>query len=358
VANLVLLCPVTRDGSTAMKHWEALITLINTSDIYALVVIDKTKDALAEKFFLGQKNVINSKLFILKRDPSEPIFDSQKFIQLDEMLWVQQLHDDDFWDGILGIPENALENQLFLTDFYSGSIDNWRRACEDDMPPARIVFSAVPAKVWNRFTEFIYFQGGHVAGSVDSTLSMVASYGCQSQRLSDFKYFYSDRHWAKVSEAKRHLKKISYEDGWGSLASPEIAVLNRTIDNLAALAFFQEFIDLSEIENLRLNLVHSLKPSLRKRARLTLHYFYVRYFNLPIATSFRKVGFPALDNTILELRKTLLLSRLLFSSWNIVELGHLLDFIRHEIPIQLVPKLRDRFDFWLDQIFKLENINS
>jgi hypothetical protein len=76
--NLVILFPVTRVGLNAEKRWRALISTINASQVIALIVIDKTSKGEAKEYFNARAGDLNTRLYIIEREPQEPIFDSQK----------------------------------------------------------------------------------------------------------------------------------------------------------------------------------------------------------------------------------------------------------------------------------------
>ena len=358
VPNLVILFPITRTGPEALEHWHRLISTINISVIHALVVIDKTENGSAKEFFLKLREGINAQLFILTRSANEPIFDSQKYIVLDELLWIQQLHDDDLWEGTIEIPADAEPSDLFLVDFYVNGSGTWLRVDESNMPPARVVFSLTPSIIWNRFGEFIFAQGGHVAGSVDSTLATVAHLGCRLRSLPNFRYLYSEYHWSKRKDASTHLKKLSSADGWGHFASAEVAVLNRTFDNLSALAFFEKLLPNSDLKKVKTELIDSFRPSLRKRYFVLVAYFFTAYCSFPILSLAFKLGYKMVLPTHNRLKEYLKLNRLLQASWKLKDLSQLLDFIESEMVDESTLSLSKRFNFWRDQIAILGKISS
>lgn len=348
--NLVVLFPVTRIGPTAISAWDKLILTINTSDVYALVVIDKTGNGSANEYFTNRIDEIRTMVHILIRDSTEPIFDSQKYIALDRMLWIQQLHDDDSWQGQLRIPESAEERDLFLTDFYTDATGSWVRVDKSDTVPARIVFSAVPAIIWNRFSSFIFAQGGHVAGSVDSTISTVAQLSCDFRELPSFTYFYSTHHWANRSDAEAHLKNLSYMDGWGDLASADVAILNRNFDNLSALFFFQDLFQNSSIVHAQKSLLSSFQPSIQRRGYLMGVYILKKYFLIPLFAFFASLGFKFLEPKIEEYKKTSTLNALIIASWRAKSVSQILEFFDHTLISYLPSELQLRLDFWRKQL--------
>jgi hypothetical protein len=332
--GLVLLCPVTRSGAEAVLCWERIITTIASSKVHALVVIDKTKTGEASEYFSGKIDSIKAQLFLIRRDPTEQIFDSQKFVRLDDWLWIVQLHDDDRWEGNLGLPAGDVErDDLFLGEFVVNAGGRLTRPPEDQMPPAHVVFSLIPSRLWNRVCDFIYAQGGHIAGSVDYTIAMIASLSCRRRHVENFTYIYSDHHWGSRTEAADHLRKLTAVDGWGEFAGSDIAILNRTLDNLSALIFFAEFVSPEDASLTRARLMASFRPSLRRRLLVTV----------------QLRGAALLP----ESRSSFRLNQLIASSWRVRTNGDIVALIQKHLSPSEFPLLSRRFQFWQEQIGKL-----
>ena len=354
--NLVILFPVTRVGLEAKKRWRALISTINASQVSALVVIDKTGRGEAKEYFNAHARELKTRLYIIERDSLEPIFDSQKYVLLDEMLWIQQLHDDDTWNGFLGLPSSADKTDLFLVQFHTGADFSFIQIDDEKAPPARVIFSAIPAHIWNRFSAFICAQGGHAAGSMDSTLSTVALIICNLKPLPNFNYLYSSRHWSRRSEADSHLKSLSFTDGWLDLSSVEIAILNRLYDNLSALNFFSDLIPLRmtiEAQNL---LLSSYQPKLPKKLQVTFSFAIANYFLGPLFRVTSWIGIGSLSSTGRHYEESAKLNRLLIKSMKADSLPKILDFIENNLSGEAMPKLAARFDFWHQEISALNKI--
>ena len=356
--NLVILFPVTRVGLNAKKRWSALISTINASQVSALVVIDKTGKGEAKEYFDAHARELNTKLYILERDPLEPIFNSQKYVLLDEMLWIQQIHDDDTWEGFLSIPSSAEKSDLFLVQFHMDNSYSFTQTNDENAPPARVIFSAIPAHVWNRFSEFICAQGGHVAGSMDSTLSTVALIICNSKLLLNFKYFYSSRHWSSRSEANSHLKNLSFTDGWSDLSSTEIAILNRLYDNLSALNFFSDLIPHEKIIEAQDLLLSSCHPRLAKKLQFMFSFVLANYFLVPLFKVIDWMGIKSLRSAGLHYELSAKRNKLLIKSVQANSLPRILHFIETNLSGQDMPKLTSRFDFWRREISALKKIND
>lgn len=336
---LVLLCPVTRSGDAAMLCWDRMIATIAASTIHALVVIDKTKTGDASEYFLRKIPSIKAQLFIIRRDSTEQIFDSQKFIRLDDLLWIGQLHDDDHWEGNLHLPATGVErDNLFLCGFSVKTGDRITRLREEQMPPARVIFSWIPSRVWNRVCDFIYAQGGHIAGSVDFTIGLVASLSCRKRYLADFTYIYSDHHWGSRAEAEAHLRRLAVVDGWKEFSGSDIAILNRTLDNLSALVFCRQLVRPDEALSAYQRLMASFRPSLRKRLSVTSR----------LALSF------ALVIPVLQSRPSFRLNQLIAESWKVRTNGDILALIQKHLAPAHFPLLARRFQFWQEQLAALD----
>lgn len=356
--NLVILFPVTRVGLNAEKRWRALISTINASQVIALIVIDKTSKGEAKEYFNARAKDLNTRLYIIERDPQEPIFDSQKYVLLDEMLWIQQLHDDDTWEGFLCLPSSADKSDLFLVQFHMGTASSFTQINDEKSPPARVIFSAIPAHIWNRFSAFICAQGGHVAGSMDSTLSTVALIICNLKSLPNYNYFYSSHHWSRRSEADSHLKNLSFTDGWGELSSPEVAILNRLYDNLSALNFFSDLIPNRKIIEAQNLLLSSYQPGFPKRLQFIFSFALANYLFVPLFKAINWMGIRSLSSTVRHYEESAKRNRLLIKTVKADSLPKILDFINTNLSGQAMPKLAARFDFWHQEISALREISG
>lgn len=356
--NLVILFPVTRVGLNAEERWRALVSTINASQVSALIVIDKTGKGEAKAYFNARARDLNTTLYVIERDPLEPIFDSQKYVLLDEMLWIQQLHDDDTWDGFLGLPSSVGKSDLFLVQFYMSTASSVTQMNNEKAPPARVIFSAIPAHVWNRFSAFICAQGGHVAGSMDSTLSTVALIICDLKSLPNFNYFYSSHHWSRRSEADSHLKNLSFTDGWGELSSPEVAILNRLYDNLSALNFFSGLIPKRKIIEAQNVLLSSYQPRFLKRLQFIFSFALANYFFVPLFKAIAWMGIRSLGSTVRHYEESARRNRLVIKSIKADSLPKILDFIKTNLSGKAMPKLAARFDFWHLEISALKEISD
>ena len=205
--GIVILLPVTRENPESRLKWEKAIRIAEASKAKSLVILDKTPLSSATDFFFENRYQDFFDVYIIKRFPKEAIYDSQGILTLDENLWILQLHDDDEWDGALNLPSDPQDRFMYTPKFYMTENGKSQERVWAESPPARINFTLIPNRVWNKFTEFIRLQGGHVAGSADSTLNTMARLNCEQAELLTFSYHY-DTHNEIFSEFKVSPKKL------------------------------------------------------------------------------------------------------------------------------------------------------
>lgn len=343
--GLVVLLPVTRIGEQNIQNWEKILQVINTSEVMALVVLDKTPLAEASAFFYKHSDSLKSDIYLVRRFPDEAIYDSQSVVNIDQNLWILQLHDDDQWSGILAFPNEPSGMQLFSPNFTlvgkrGSKILNW-----ESSPPARINFTALPADVWNRFTLFIRSQGGHAAGSVDSTLNLMSRLICECKTMYTFDYRYNSRHWENQKQARKNLEKLALQDGWENLASEEIQLLNRRIDAFCALIFFGDLLP-NKFDSTRLALLRDFELSLKKRLHLRARILGYSAIKILDALKF-SMGADAdeakqrhLISNRIEVDKLTLSSTKIRTQQDILEIVRLIQASGN------FPLLRERFVFW------------
>ena len=262
--GIVILLPVTRENPESRLKWEKAIRIAEASKAKSLVILDKTPLSSATDFFFENRYQDFLDVYIIKRFPKEAIYDSQGILTLDENLWILQLHDDDEWDGALNLPSDPQDRFMYTPKFYMTENGKSQERVWAESPPARINFTLIPNRVWNKFTEFIRLQGGHVAGSADSTLNTMARLNCEQAELLTFSYHYDTHNWTQKNHSKNHLKELAFQDGWEDLSSPEIAVLNRTIDAITALYFISESIDSASFTKSQSEILREFQVSPKK----------------------------------------------------------------------------------------------
>jgi len=332
--GLVILFPVTRVGEQAVKKWQQIVKLCNDSQIAGLVVIDKTPDQDARKFFYSQQFEQNHNVWIIMRPSTEAIYDSQKYIKISPNSWIIQLHDDDEWDGSLRLLGGGQELAAFQVQFFVGSKLKYSKSKNYDELPARVNFTLIPSLVWNRFTSFIESQSGHIAGSADATLNMVVRDVCSLSNNMEFIYYYNIRHWRNNRAGKLHLTQLSREDGWKQFSSPEIAVINRTIDNLAALSYFS---NLYNREKLAAGILRELKTFEINALKRNLLSYQIGLLSI----GFRRN------------RKELLMQ--LMKASDIKSIPDVIAWLKN---LPYLPLLESRKIFWINEMRKLENLNQ
>jgi hypothetical protein len=238
VPGVVLIFPITRVSDNSLATWQKFIELIERSRLHAIVVIDKSPQFQATDFFLEQSGKLKCLGYIVQREVSEGIFDSQKIIYLESNLWITQVHDDDDWAGFISLPESPTQNTVFVPSI----VDEQKLYKVNDSIniPAHTLFSLVPGEVWNSFTAYIEAQGGHIAPSGDSTLNFITSSYCNHERLEGYTYKYSARHWQGRRQVRKELQKLSSRDGWGTLSGVTAAVLTAQIDQICFSIFLED----------------------------------------------------------------------------------------------------------------------
>ena len=348
--KIVVLLPVTRTGPKNRMNWEKILSIIDNSEVAALIVIDKTPMEEATKFFSNSFSFEDTDLYILRRPPQEAIYDSQGYISIDSQLWILQLHDDDCWDGVLAIPKNAKGFQLFTTEFSvrnvkKRSIINWQES-----PPARINFTLLPSEIWNRFTKYIKSQGGHVAGSSDSTLDLVSRLTCQQTHIGTFTYSYDNRHWRTRISASKNLKTLARQDGWNDLSGIDISILNRTLDGISAINYFEDLTKPGAVDCARKVYQAKLKVSNRRLILLKLRLFSFRLIISilkRLATCRGNFGLARLSN---RLHTYIYLDDLIL---RIGSLSSREELVRNIVVLReskQFPLLSERFKFWEEYI--------
>lgn len=344
--RIIILFPVTRSSIKSSQNWQKVIEIANKSRAMALVVIDKTTDHSAGDFFSSNFSSEEIDLYIIRRAPREAIYDSQGPITLEANLWILQLHDDDTWGGLLSLPSEPNELSIYSPYFSITGKANLEKLSWNSSPPARINFTLIPSQVWNRFTEFLRFQGGHAAGSVDATLNSMVRLICSQNNLETFSYIYDDRHWGSRRRSRQHLKELALEDGWRELASPEMAVLNRALDGIAALYFFSDLIPKEKFRLAHTEMLHQFQLTPRKRLmvllRLTPLRVVLRIFNLNWAQGNLKIK----NKLQLWIAKRILIDEISLKSARIRDVRQVEELIDTLSESGDKPFLKHRFAAW------------
>jgi hypothetical protein len=336
--GIVLLFPITRTGSSAIEVWFKLAETAIQSKVHALIVIDKTPESQAFEYFWNNANLLSSgiNLYVLKRSIKESHYDSLGGIFLANNLWIIQIHDDDSWDGIIELPGDVHPDEivlfsLFVSGFGSLPIDDL-----DISMPARILFSLIPSKLWNKFSALLLDQHRHTAGSSDSTLSTMASVSSDFRKWSSFNYYYDDRNWRDNKESTFHLSRLAEDDGWENWSSPQIAVINRAIDSLASLSYCIDSDSIFLVNQVADKIIKDLKPSKLRQV--------VYFFKMSINPSVY----------LLRTCNGLSLKKVVVKSWKISSITETILYIENFLEKGNLRLLNDRFVYWKDSLTNLK----
>ena len=341
--EVVLIMPITRSEKVSKSKWAAVVSFVENSEIETLVIIDKTSDGSATRYFMENFNSPCQNLYVLPRSIGESHYESLGSIQLRENMWVMQLHDDDEWEGHVKLPKTIDPVAAYYSKFYIKNKSEKFIEEKDFSTPGRINFVLIPAHIWNKFALLVQDQKYHVAGSLDSTLSLMVRLTCKLLPIPDFAYYYDNHNWAGRVASRRSLLKLTKKDGWGVWATTDIALLSRLLDNLSCLSYVQEFAE-AEAANLAfMNLMQQFDPRLRRKILIG-----IEILALKALTSIRVIlplGFKGIE---LQENLELKLSRALFirDSWSIEDLPAVINLVRKLENRKQFPILQERFHFW------------
>jgi hypothetical protein len=355
--NAVVLLPITRTSSEAQANWRKILEILGKSDVSSLIILDKTPNEEASTYFSESFKFEDLNLYIIRRPPTEPIYDSQGFVSIDSGLWIIQLHDDDVWDGTLNIPNDAEELEMFTTRFYLNSKDLVSETSWEKSPPARINFTLLPHRIWNQFSQMISDQGGHVAGSVDSTLDFVARASCKVSHLSSFTYVYNNRHWEKRLEASNNLAVLAAEDGWSFMSSVDIQLLNRSIDRITAIEYFAPHLPSETIDACRAESFNLLSLSSKRRHLISIR-LQLQMCTLLLSSVLKIVTIGDVSSTVRDrIKRKILTYNFVLKSCESKDKEELRTHIRHLREKNLIPRLEKRFIFW-EELLSTKNLKS
>lgn len=342
--EIVLIFPITRDISKNSEKWKSVLEFVENSEIGTLLIIDKTELRSASTYFMDYFYFSNKRLVVFPRSINDTLFDSVGEIVLDKNMWIIQLHDDDKWNGTITLPEVAQSSSVYFSDFYLESDTKGKHKINDYSMPNRIVFSLVPANLWNRFSKLIQDHQYHVAGSFDFTFNLMAHLSCKFVYQPGFEYHWKDDNWDTSKNAIAHLTKLAQSDGWKEWSSPEIANFNRTVDCLSAINYIKDLSDSETIAAEIRKLLLSFRPSIKKRIK-----YGVLFPILKVEIELRKILFFATKskhfNSELQTEQ-MNLYRFIVMSWRIKTLGDVIDSINFLDSMKNFKALKLRFQFW------------
>ncbi len=350
-AEIVLIFPVTRDEADSEFKWKSILDFVEDSEISTLLVFDKTEKGVAGEFFMENFDIMGKNLFVLPRSINDTLFDTAGEIVLEDNMWIFQLHDDDQWKGKISLPQTPHTNQVYYSDYYLKCDGSESLQISDFSMPNRIVFSLLPAMIWNRFAKVVQDQKHHVAGSFDFTLNMMAHLVCRFEYQPGFQYFWKDDNWRTSKQATEHLTKLAENDGWEAWSSPEIANLNRSIDSIAALNYVKDFLEPNEISDEIRRLVKFFSPKFRKRLKYGLY-----ILNLIVLIKARYIFYKVMrktDQKLCKLQSQLIFYRFISDTWRIKSLDQIIDSIDYMESRVGLEKLQHRFQFWKQSISEL-----
>ena len=353
--EIVLIFPVTRNEEKSPERWQAAIDFVQESQINYLILVDKTSGHIAGEYFLENFNSLTKNLYILPRSISESHYETLGEIQLDDNLWVMQLHDDDEWTGHLELPNKVNQDTAYYSKFVMKGGSGELTEEVGFSTPARINFTLIPSKIWNQFSLMIKDQGFHVAASLDGTLNQMVGLTCAFSPLEHFTYFYDNHNWEGRMAPKRSLNKLARHAGWEEWTSVEIALFNRLLDNLSSLAYVRKFAKQEDLKLKYLDLMGEFHPSIKRRIYATAELLSLRVLSiLNLAFSSKNRHFQwgrEIDSR---------LSRAIFfqGTRSVESLSDVVDLIRELENKKGFQTLERRFSFWSSTLSSLRLDNG
>jgi len=345
--GVVVVLPMTRVKENSLRNWERIFQIAESSNLLALVLIDKTPFKQATTHFLNARLPSTTQVYILQREITEDLYDSLLSISIEGNTWIMQLHDDDFWSGTIELPSDAKQNEIFPVNFSIREKSTLNYLDWENSPPARINFTLVPRKFWTRFTEFASAQGGHLAASTDYTLNLIARLTCDKRNNLDFDYIYDASNWKKRTLQRSQLNRLSRIDGWSNLSGTDIQLLNRTLDALSCLYFFKSSMSHESFQIEVKKLQTSLKLSLRRKTFIQV-WISILVLLVPICAFVR--NFFPLGNLHGHLQGQLIAARLVTRVSNAKSFSEIKSEILKVKDLVFLPRLEKRFEFWIKNI--------
>jgi hypothetical protein len=338
---------MTRFTENSLGNWDRILQIADSSNLLALVLIDKTPRKEATSYFVKAKLPRVTQVYILQRDISEDLYDSLLSIVVEGNVWILQLHDDDYWSGVIQLPIDAKQNEIFPVKFFIREKSKRNELDWDNSPPVRINFTLVPSKTWKKFSEFASKQGGHLAASTDYTLDFIARLTCDKRTALDFEYVYDSRNWNRKTTRTSKLTKLSRSDGWDNLSGTDIQLLNRNLDTLACLFFFKDSVSYDSFQLEVARLQRFLKLSQSRKA-----YLHTRTLILLLMTPFCKLlgKMLPLNNLLKQLEGQLIAARLVTRVSKAESLREVKSEILKVKDLVFLPRLERRFEFWMKNL--------
>ena len=350
--EIVLVFPVTDDNLESKIRWEKVIETIEYSGVTTLVLIDKTDSKSPSRFFRDNFEIHEKSLIILGRSKQDTLFDSLGEISLSENMWIIQLHDDDNWEGIITLPQTPKANTVYYFNYFVEVGPNKKIEMFDFANPNRIVFSLVPAQIWNKFSRYIRDQEYHVAGAFDYILNFMAQKHSEFEHIDHFSYYWRNRNWESRKKARAHLIGLTRNDGWNTWSTPEMALVNRTIDCIVSLNYIADDLSVEAVDaevkkfitSLRINNLISLKIYGAIAVLYASKIFRQLNEKIKVVNVSKEINFSSQINHHLYL----------LSLRNITSLAQLRERAKYLQTLSELSNLKERFEFWELMISKLE----
>lgn len=351
--EIVLVFPVTDDNLGSRLRWEKVLETIDNSGITTLVLIDKTDSKSPSKFFYENFAIQENRLIILDRSKKDTLFDSLGEISLSENMWIIQLHDDDNWEGIITLPQTPEENTVYFFNYFVEVGSNKKIEMFDFANPNRIVFSLVPAQIWNKFSRYIRDQECHVAGAFDYILNFMTQKHSKFKHLDHFSYYWRNQNWENRKKARAHLKVLTQNDGWNTWSTPEIALINRTMDCIVSLNYIADDLSVDVVDAEVKKFINILRVNNRMFVKVygAIVILYCLTFLWRLSEKMKLVNVSKETNFASQINYHLYL----LSLKKVTSLPELKERVQHLQTFPELSNLKVRFKFWELMIAKLES---
>jgi len=348
---LVILFPVRRVHDKSKVLWNKISELINSNSTLRLVLIDKTINSEATKFFLSLG--MNGKIQFLQCDPTESIFLSQSKIKLPPDHWVSQIHDDDDFAGQVIFPSRANNSSVLQPNIRitTSRLATMSYRVPKSKLPASILFSFIPSEIWNLFTGYIRAQGEECSPSLDVALNFVCEKKFQFVEMPSFEYIYHYEHWQSRKHAKKSISIYMDHDGWGIHSDVITAEFASQIDKLLFSVWCNRRLFIHDQTGFLQSAFESITPTRRHILRIQVKIIYL----------FILIGFVRVfrSNNFLKLkRERVKLLSLIVAAYYSNTSHELAEVLTRISKIPSLHKLNKRFEFWSLELLSSTEIVS
>lgn len=229
--EIIVVFSETLDNNHAT--WNSVFRLVKNSEVAELVIVDKSKSLGCTAYFSAAMENGLARLRIENRDITESLENTLLRIRLKRNQYIIQLHNDDKWEG--AISKDVLSELSKIVYLGFGLIPSERRfrpnPSKDLNLPCRVYFSLIRFDVWNELIDYMNYLG-----NASSTFDHLISYYLQEfqayKTKGSFTYYYNDSNWRNSHQARKKLVKLSFNEGWAFMSSPEVQMLGLSIDKL------------------------------------------------------------------------------------------------------------------------------